>query len=69
MDRATALEELRRMAASIAEARPDASAEAAAARLLQRVSGRVDALELRAVLAELGALVVAHPMGAMILEQ
>lgn len=71
------------MARHIAEARPgptpamirklavgvdEAWSEAAAARLLERVAGRDDAAELRAALVELGALVVVHPLGTMIVE-
>ena len=57
MNAPEALVELRRMAAAIDQA----DLEAAASRLLERVSMREDSLELRAALAELGARVLVAP--------
>lgn len=62
--RAEALEELRRLLAGIPADEP----EAAAARLLERIAARDDAEELRAALVEMGALLVVHPLGSMVLE-
>jgi hypothetical protein len=60
MTRARALEELRVMVGSLDKTDP----EVAVARLLQRISLRVDSLELRAALAEEGARALLRDAGA-----
>jgi len=59
--RAEVLAALRKIAASI----DIEDTEAAAARLLERISTRADALELRAALAELGARVLVNPLAGI----
>ncbi len=60
---ADALAELRRMAAGLEDEEP----AAASRRLLERVSAREDAEELRAALVELGAVALIDPIGALAL--
>lgn len=60
-----AIASLRQLAAGIRETRPEADQEAAAARLLERVSCRGDAMVLRAGLVELGARALFGPPGAV----
>lgn len=55
--KAEAIEDLRRVAATIAERDPEAAAE----RLLERISARDDATELRAALTGLGARAIVAP--------
>jgi hypothetical protein len=60
--RSEALATVRRLAASLDASDPDA----ASARLLERISQRDDAAELRAALVELGALALVHPLAGML---